>query len=135
MGAEMCVACRECGYMDCYTTGVGMMYGNPESVVDLVHWRRRDRVRQIIRNHRVVDNEYEHRVYRCAKCDRLCGRFYIRLVYDEGEVYETKFSCWRCRKPLARIGEEQIPEMPCPGCRKHGLELFPGVMWDLFSDN
>ena len=138
MGSEIYVMCRNCGYEKRFILGIGMLYSSLEEVIDLVHYRRRKKILDILRNHKVIKDEYrwdnpfyEHRLYRCFNCNRLYGKFYVKIEYDDNKVYETKFKCSKCKNELKAVEDEKnVKKYPCPECNKKEFSIQEMGLWD-----
>jgi len=90
----------------------------------------------------VLADGYGYSIYRCPKCSRIYGRFFIHLDL-EGGTYEIDYKCSKCRVSLKRVdiqgdspdyggpGPEAINSLACPKCGKMGLSLMSVmVLWD-----
>ena len=134
MGIGISVLCQNCGYEKKFTLGVGMLYSSLEKVIHLVPYRSREKVLDILRNHKVNKGEfrnplYDHRLFRCLSCNQLHGRFYVKIEYDDNKVYETKFNCSKCKKELKAVeNEEDVKNYPCPKCDKTDLSMQEDVL-------
>ena len=129
MGGSIDTHCQHCGDTQQFTTGIGFMYSSLEKVVRFTNTNIRTKLQDIVSNHSVTDAEYEHRVLACPKCDTLHERFYFKVTYDEGEVFETKFRCGKCRAGLMELNKP-VNEYSCRKCGSRSLEEFPGICWD-----
>lgn len=119
--------------------GVGMLYFDLRHVINCIHYRSRKTVVEILDNHSVHSIEFEHRLFECPRCDTLHSRFHVRIVYDEGQIYETHFKCRRCRsqlRPAERTGEafleyaRAVDSYSCRKCGEKALETNGVVLWD-----
>lgn len=139
MGTEFTLHCPGCQFEMKVALGVGFAYSSLERVIDLVDARRRRRILEILRNHKVGNTEYGHALFRCPRCGGLRNRFCVRIEYDGGKVYETVFKCPSCRAVLEAVGCDDrgrgesglVPKgLPCPVCKRLGLEAVMGLCWD-----
>jgi len=87
---------------------------------------------------------FEHRLYACPKCNTLSRRFYAKFNHGDGETYETKFACHKCRRelvgpigPVNKYGfsqepsEEEISRYNCIKCgRKTLVKGQEMICWD-----
>ena len=89
MGSGVTLICPESSYKKSFGFGVGFAYSSLENVIDLVHHKRRPIIQDILDNHEVGGTQYEHALFACKKCGELYGRFYVRIEYDDGKVYES----------------------------------------------
>lgn len=147
MGYSFGIKCNVCNYKKNFKMGIGMMY-SPYALSDfdsefslmpyLVHSKK---IQQQMRN--LIENKngnfasgYEHSVYRCSKCGDFYGRFYFRIVHDEGS-YEPLYKCGKCKKPLDLFefpehGQADLSLYPCPQCGKYSLteDYSSSLLWD-----
>lgn len=131
MGTEISVLCRNCEYERKFTLGVGMYYSSLDKIIDVVHYWNRERVLEILRNHKVTQSEYYHGLFLCLSCNQFHGRFYVRIEYDDDKIYETKFKCNKCKTELEPIeDEENVKNYPCPKCGEIELYIREDVLWD-----
>ena len=131
MGSGITVSCGACNYEKGFHLGIGMMYSSLENVIHHIDSRRRAAVLEILQNHKVEECDYEHKLYACAKCAGLYERFYAKIAYDGGEVYETKFICGKCRSGLVEIEDLRgVENRPCPRCNQKTLRVMQTLLWD-----
>lgn len=131
MGSGIAVQCQSCDYDKEFYLGVGMMYSSLENVIDSVHYRERPEVLKILQNHKVEKCDYEHKLYACTKCAGLYERFYVKIDYDGGEVYETDFICGKCKSGLVEVEDiSAANNRPCPKCNQKTLRVEETVLWD-----
>jgi DNA-directed RNA polymerase subunit RPC12/RpoP len=128
--------CRNCDYNFSTILGVGMRHSSLENVIDLIHYKRRRKVLNVLREHPTARSTYEHKLYRCNKCGGFYGRFWAKIE-DRGTVlFETVFKCSKCRKELAEIktipmdNTGRITSYSCPKCHKKSLYYLPVAPWD-----
>ena len=129
MGQSISTHCRNCNHTEDFATGIGFMYSSLEKVIRFTNGTVRRKLRDIVSNHSVTDADYEHRVLACPSCKTLHERFYVRVIYDEGEVFETIFRCGKCRAGLVEL-DKLVEAYRCRKCGSQSLEEFPGIMWD-----
>ena len=131
MGSGITVHCESCNYYREFHLGLGIMYSSLENVIDCVdHWRRAE-ILEILQNHKVKKCDYEHKLYGCSNCAGLYERFYVKIAYDAGEVYETDFICGRCKNRLFEIKDiSAVKNRPCPGCNEKTLRVEESILWD-----
>jgi len=110
--------------------GIGMEYHSLPNVISCVQGGARKKVVDIMQNHNVLDGEFEHRLYACPKCNTLHGRFYVRLEYDDGNVYEIPFRCGECRTLLVDADEDAVESYACKECGKQSLVRGAEMLWD-----
>jgi len=114
-----------------------MAYGSLAHVIDLVHYTRRKKIRDILHNHTVIPGSWEHpnpyythSCYRCDKCNRLYNRFYVKIQYDNDFIYETIFKCNLCKNQLKEFDPASISDLQCPKCGKTSLITSGEMDWD-----
>ena len=129
MGQSITTYCRNCDETEEFATGVGFMYSSLENVIRFTSSTTRTKLQDIVSNHTVINSDYEHRVLACPNCNTLHERFYVRVIYDEGEVFETIFRCGKCRAGLVEMNK-LVGKYSCSKCGNQSLEEFPGIMWD-----
>lgn len=131
MGGGFFFACPGCNYQLEVTLDIGFAYSSLENVIDRVHPKRRPKVIEVLKSHDVEACDYAHALYRCGNCAGLYGRFYVRIEYDGGKVYESVFKCPRCRAILERLPDDvEPPPLRCPSCGRRNLEVSWGPLWD-----
>ena len=131
MGTGITVHCESCNYYREFYLGLGMMYPSLENVIDWVDQWRRTEVLEILQNHKVERRNYENKLYGCTNCAGLYERFYVKIDYDGGEVYETDFMCGRCKSRLVEIEEfGEVNNRPCPRCNQKTLSVEENILWD-----
>ena len=102
-----------------------MMYWPLRDVVRYTRGNARRTLQDIVENHRVDSAEYGPRLLACPRCDTLHERFYVRVDYDEGKLYqgklfETEFRCGRCQTPLIDP-QKPITRYRCSECGDYAL--------------
>ena len=45
------------------------------------------------------------------------------ILYDHDQIYETDYTCTKCKTPRQTIDEEKIPEIPCSECGEKALRV------------
>lgn len=87
---------------------------------------------------------FEYRLYACPKCNTLSRRFYAKFKHGEGETFETRCNCHKCRReligPVGKLNEFGFVEEPTEeeiaryNCSKCGQKtLIKGqemICWD-----
>jgi phage FluMu protein Com len=107
-----------------------MSYAGLIYVMDRIHHKRRAIIKDILNNHMICDTEYEHDLFHCEKCGKLYERFYVRIEYDDNEVYESVFKCKQCQTILRRVPEEDHRSLECPSCKQATLTTNEYLDWD-----
>jgi hypothetical protein len=129
MGGSISTHCRNCNHTEEFITGIGFSYFSLEKVIQFTTGNTRTKLQDIVSNHVLTDADYEHRVLACPSCNTLHERFYIKVVYDEGKVFGTKFRCGKCRVGLAEM-DKPVEGYCCGSCGRKSLEEFLGINWD-----
>ena len=124
MEVGLSVSCNFCGFEDHFKVGVGFMYQSLEDVIDLIHPERHPQALKLLKKHKVRETVYERRIYRCERCGQLRNVFWVKIMYDDKEIYETDFQCGECQKHMLRINDPlQINSYPCPSCGRIKLRV------------
>ena len=131
MGSGITVTCKTCREEESFWLGIGMMYSDLKNVITNVHYTRRDVVLKILDEHDVSKTKFEHRLFYCQKCHRLYERFYVKILYDSSELYESIFKCNKCKRVLSPVDDlERIKGIPCSKCGKISLDYVEDLNWD-----
>ncbi len=86
MGSSIEITCSNCSYEFDAMLGIGMMYSRLSKILFLIHYKRREVAEEIIYTHDVIETDYEHRCYRCPRCNRFYARFYVKIDYDQDKL-------------------------------------------------
>ena len=129
MGGSISTHCRNCNHTEEFITGVGFSYSCLEEVISCTTGNTRTKLQDIVSHHSITESDYEHRVLACPGCNTLHERFYVRVAYDEDELFETKFKCGKCRAGLVAV-DKPVEEYSCGKCGSQSLEELPGICWD-----
>ena len=122
MGNGFAVSCSNCGYYKYLKVGVGIVFYTTEDIIDLIHPMRRPKLTKILKEYTVHKKSYEHRIYRCERCGHLRNPFWAKIVYGDGEVYETQFKCGKCQKSMTNVCDHlKLNNKLCPCCRQDEL--------------
>lgn len=55
----------------------------------------------------------------------------IKILFEDGDVFETPRHCSKCKCNDTVIPElKELEALPCPLCKKATLELESHIMWD-----
>lgn len=131
MGSGINVSCESCDYNKEFFLGIGELYSSLENVINCIHYRRRPEVLDILQNHKVDQCYYEHKLYGCSNCAGLYERFYVKINYDDGKVYETDFMCGKCKTALVEVKDiGEVNNRPCPECSQQTLRVHEHLDWD-----
>ena len=131
MGSGIIVHCESCEYDKEFFLGIGELYSSLENVIDCIHYRRRPEILDILQNHKVDQCGDEHKLYGCTNCAGLYERFYVKIDYDGGKIYETDFKCGKCKNKLVEIEDiGEVKSRPCPKCSQKTLRVHEHLNWD-----
>ena len=131
MGVGIIVTCGTCSEAKSFRLGIGMAYYDLREVIGAVHYTKRDAILKLLDEHDVSETEYEHRLFHCQKCHGLYERFYVRILYDSSEIYDSIFKCSKCKRVLIPVNDlEKIRTIPCSKCGKKSLDYFEYLDWD-----
>jgi len=110
--------------------GLGIAYSSLEEVLDsAVHWRHREKIRMILTSTKPDMIDYEHLLMACPRCESLYSRFYVNIRKNNEVLYESRFSCPKCRTRLVSA-KKSIDEYRCRSCGQRMLEHDGDIMWD-----
>jgi hypothetical protein len=130
MGHGITITCQFCSYSHEFTLGVGMEYSSLEKVIDIIPRSKRPDVQKIMDNHNIKQTQKAHELFQCQICNRLYDIFYVKIIYDNDQVYETDYRCYRCGGPLVLRNENDLSKLPCPRCGGEGLSASETMLWD-----
>lgn len=151
MGEMVQIFCKDCNYREGFSLGVGMVYHSLENVLDEAPPASRREIKDILRNHTIISQDFWHRLYHCGKCNALYERFYVKIDYKthngEQRIYETHHFCSKCHTELRPVNTEEeldeedyrgeheilapfIEQLPCPKCTKNSLAIENMGYWD-----
>lgn len=130
MGDRYEIRCSNCDYHKEADFGVGMLYSSLEAILDIIHYRRRREIQAIIDNYEIRSSEYRHAAFGCPNCHSIYNRLYIRILYGNSGVYETRFKCRHCRNVLNELTPEDVSKRPCPVCGERSLSVEMTMNWD-----
>ena len=131
MGTGILVKCQKCSYQRSFDLGVGMMYYDLGNVLDNIKEARvRANIKEILKTHPYVNEDFENAVYACPKCHTLHGRLYVKLSEGNNLLYQTEYYCSRCDIALKQLPEKAITKQPCPGCGEKALSVSEELLWD-----
>ncbi len=130
MGHGIEVKCKHCHRTETFQLGVGMMYSSLENVIDRLHYKRRKQVKEILQQHQVNKTNFTHELYHCTLCHSLYGRFHVKIIYDNDQVYMTSYACGQCGNQLELISENDVTQIPCSRCSEKVLQVTQNLLWD-----
>ena len=131
MGAGYTVfSCSSCGFGNGFYVGVGKSYKTLKDAIGKVHPKRRSMILELLDKHTVHDSDFEHRIYLCEQCGESRNSFWVRIVYDDDQNYETEFRCNRCNKDMVNISDQIHHTKTCPCCGSDNLSCAEGLLWD-----
>ena len=129
MGEFVMTRCRDCQEQSNFLLGVGMMDWSLEAVIPRTKGSVRLKLQDIVATHQITDCDYKHRMLACPRCDTLHNRFYVRVEYGEGRLYETVFRCGKCRRLLIEP-HKPISDYRCSNCGSYSLDDGAMGNWD-----
>jgi transcription initiation factor IIE alpha subunit len=131
MGDGIIVQCSNCSMKRDFYLGLGWAYSSLETVIDAIHPSKREEVRRIFKDHKVLQRETGWRLYLCGKCKRLYDRFWVKIKYDDDQVYKTEFTCPKCGGKLSHLRDTaRISDLPCIYCGERTLAVEGEFLWD-----
>ena len=129
MGDGVYVHCTNCDASDEFITGVGMSYGYLEHVIPLITGKAKQTITDINNIFDIDSSDYEHKIFACPSCNTLHNRFYVKVEYGDGKVFETIFRCGKCRTNLIDA-KHSIDYYNCKRCGMKALEENGEMLWD-----
>ena len=129
-GGYTVFSCSSCGFGNGFYVGVGKSCKTLKDVIGKIHPKRRSKIIDILENHSVHESNLERRIYLCERCGESRNSFWVRIVYDDDQIYETQFKCDRCHMTMVNIGEQIRKTKVCPCCRSDNLNCIDGLLWD-----
>jgi len=131
MGAGYTViSCSSCGFGNGFYVGVGKSCKTLEDAISKVHPRRRSKILDLLDQHTVHEADFEHRIYLCEQCGEGRNVFWVKIIYDDDQIYETEYRCDRCHKTMVNISEQIKESKTCPYCGSDNLRCVEGLLWD-----
>jgi DNA-directed RNA polymerase subunit RPC12/RpoP len=131
MGAGYTVySCSSCGFGNGFYVGVGRSYKTLQDVIAKVHPKRRSTILEILDKHKIHEADFEHRIYLCEQCGDPRNVFWVRIVYDDDQIYETQFKCVRCHKTMVNLSDQIQQTKSCPLCGSGNLSCVEGLLWE-----
>jgi len=98
MGRGYIIKCENCEHEETILFGVGPNgYSNINRAFSNLDYKRRNKIKQIINTYPNSKNLGAHVIMQCNKCNRIFGRYYIRIFQEETIHYETKYACPACK--------------------------------------
>lgn len=135
MGEAYMTICNSCGPQEHFHVGIGMQYYSLENVIDVIPRKTRDYIQKIIDGNEILNSKFYHGLYECPTCNTVFGRFYVKLKCADGQRFETKFRCPKCRGKLTEIDcSHSAPlskeDYTCKECGRKTLLSGSPVLWD-----
>ena len=128
MSIKINISCDACGFYKDFRIGTAEIPPSLDSVVTQFHPKRRPAVIKLINDHTIHRSDFEYRVYYCKKCGQLRNSFWTRIIYDDGELYQTNCLCWKCDKPMTKMSDySQIEGKQCPCCEEETLRVRENI--------
>ncbi len=105
MGSGLLVECKNCDYNDEFLYGIGMMYVSLDNVLDTDTNEEHQKIKELLVENSLENKPnlfenpfFEQRIYECKKCHKRTAKLYVKIIYGEDQVYETTFTCSKCKK-------------------------------------
>ncbi len=131
MGEGYSVRCAECGWSRSpLMTGVGVAYCDLEDVLDVIELPWRGEVLALLREGRVLTNNFGHALHCCPGCGDISSHFVVDLALKGGGTYHTRFQCTLCGTELVPASPEELKRAPCPACGRKALTCQEALLWD-----
>lgn len=129
-GGYTVFSCSSCGFGSGFYVGVGKSIETLRDALVKVHPKRRSKILALIETHIVHKADFEHRIYRCEQCTEVRNPFWVKIVYDNDRIYETRFTCASCHKTMVNITDQIKSNKACPCCGSDNLSYAEGLLWD-----
>lgn len=130
MGEGILVKCRKCRYRKKFILGVGQVYDRLENVLEILKGKNKREILEILNNHEVSSRNFYHALHCCIGCGSLYDRLHVRISYNGGREFITKFVCEDCEDELRVIDVEDVISLPCPRCKTKSLTKEVNLIWD-----
>ena len=85
---------------------------------------------ELLDKHKVHESNFEHRINLCEQCGESRNSFWVRIIYDDDQIYETEFKCDRCHKTMVNISDQIKGSKTCPCCGSENLSCAEVLLWD-----
>ena len=129
MGQGITIECKSCDYQESFTLGVGMRYFSLENVINLVDTNHRDKVLHILQNEKIIEINYQHKLFVCPHCNKIASRFDYIILYNDNKKSSPIFHCPECKTKMVVV-KEPIEKIPCPKCDRKTLIKSISMIWD-----
>jgi hypothetical protein len=131
MGARVICYNADCFYTRDFFLGSGMSHYNLENCIDGLHYKTREKVKIIIQPHSVDDFYFELVLFHCQDCDHLFGRPMLKILFSNGEIFETHKNCGKCKSKNTSLQDlDDIEKRKCPKCKNLSLRSEGMILWD-----
>ena len=131
MGVGITVECSNCSFKQSFLLGVGKGYSSLELALQFLQPEHKKQIQQSLATHPVSETNYSHCLLLCENCNRLFNGFYVKLIFDSGQVYETMFHCSNCGNKLSRLHSLiELDSVPCVNCDQKSLHVTEDFPWD-----
>lgn len=130
LGTGISVSCKKCNYTNQFLLGVGFYHSCFEKCIDCLHPKTRTKLLEHINEEKIIDYEFQHKLFRCIKCSKLYSRPYMKVWFGTNDCsIETNINC-SCKGKGVEVGELDINDIPCPECNHNSLTETEHILWD-----
>jgi DNA-directed RNA polymerase subunit RPC12/RpoP len=131
MGVGITVECPNCSIKLNFVLGVGMGYSSLESVLQFAQPDHKQEIQRVLETHPVLETKYSHCLFLCENCNHLSNGFYVKLIFDSGQFYETLFHCSKCSTKLSQLHTLlELNDILCIGCGQKSLHVTEEYFWE-----
>ena len=136
MGHSYSTMCSNCSNSEDHLMGIGMR--GPYNMDGIIEYNKsmRDKVFfKYIRDNKnaKLSSKSSYKMYECPSCKTLHSRFYIKINYDNNELYVKEYYCGKCHNILVPLDEDniKIKNYYCKKCNKKTLgKGMSFIQWD-----
>jgi len=129
MGSGIAAECTNCGDHKDYTFGGGRMFGDLSNNFDLYSVGVRKKISDLESNYTFEETDYSYELFECLHCDTAHTRLTLKILYDDGKIYEPSFRCYECKRGL-RLATRAPETYKCRNCGSYSLKESYVYTWD-----
>lgn len=130
-GNGFSIGCTECDFERYFSMGFSVFDHRFENHVSFMEEEDKARISEILENHRVESTKHDKPIYRCVACGEVEMKRYVRMIYDDGSIFETHAYCPRCGKLMEVVRHvQEITSLKCPECRDGRIKFTGAMIWD-----